>query len=314
MNLSIVVIGKNEEKNLKDLFISLKEISVEYEIIYIDSASYDDSVSISLKYADIVCELEESTQLCASAGRYVGTLKAKGEWILYLDGDMTLSSEFSDWINQNICNKDLDKFSGYIGRYTYIYENEKECENRLTQVENGRVDHFGGAVLLKRKDVLKVGNWNPSVVANEEIDLYVRIQKSGKYVEAVDVEMVRHLAAEQSKVEILLSLFFPVNNRYFGFGQALKSQFIHNSFLSFIYYHPFPFIFWGLFLVSVFNNFGWFVFLAFIIYISIKKRPHYLLIYFTDLIRGVLGFISYQKYEPRVKCQVVSDILQKFKK
>lgn len=314
MKLSIVIIGKNEEKNLDNLFESLQSISAEHEIIYVDSASSDGSVSIALKYAHMICELEQSSQLCASAGRYVGTLQARGEWILYLDGDMTLVPEFAAWIDKNLQEVRDERLAGYIGRYTYLYENGSQNQNQLLHPKNGRVSHFGGAVLLNKDDVVKAGNWNPSVIANEEIDLYVRIQKSGKYVEAIDLEMVKHLATNQSKAEILISLFLPVNNRFYGFGQALKSQYIHHSLLTFIYCHPFPFIFWGLLIVSLFCSVGWFIFLAFAVYISLTKKPHYLIIYFTDLLRGIFGFLSYKKYEPRVKCQVASDILQKLKR
>lgn len=314
MKLSIVVIGKNEEKNLQQLFLSLQSISFRHEIIYVDSASSDHSASIALKYAHVVCKLEQSSQLCASAGRYIGTLKANGEWILYLDGDMTLSPEFADWINVNFKNMYESSFAGYIGKYTYLYEDGKESKNQLLHPKKGRITHFGGAVLLNKSDVINAGNWNPSVVANEEIDLYTRIQKNGKHVEALDIEMVRHLASGQSRAEILRSLFFPINNRFFGFGQALKSQCLHHTLLAFIYYHPFPFLFWGLLIVSLFYSLGWFVFLAFVVYISLIKKPHYLIIYFTDLIRGVFGFMSYKKYEPRAKCQVASDILQELKK
>lgn len=313
MNLSIVVIGKNEEKNLESLFISLKAISIDHEIIYIDSASNDNSVSIASKHSHIVCELEKSIQLCASAGRYIGTLKANGKWILYLDGDMTLSTEFSNWINENFENIN-DNIAGYIGKYTYIYENGKESTNQLLQPKHGRVDHIGGAVLLNKDYVINAGNWNPSVIANEEIDLYTRIQSNGKHVESVNIEMVRHLAAIQSKSNILLSLFFPINNRFYGFGQALKSQFLHHTLLAFLYYHPLPFLFWGLLILSFLCSIGWVFFLAFVFYVSLRKRPHYLIIYFTDMIRGFLGLLSYKTYEPQVKCQVVSDILQKSQK
>lgn len=309
MRLSIVVIGKEEEQNLEALFISLEKISTPYELLYVDSASEDGSVNIASRYADRICVLEASSQLCAAAGRNVGTLEAKGEWVLYLDGDMILSEGFAGWIDEHIEDIDDALIAGYVGPYTYIYRDGDESQNRHLLPASGRVGHFGGAVLLRRETVLEVGNWNASVVSNEEIDLYARIQKSGKYVEAVDIEMVRHLAAHQSPVEILMSMFWPMNRRYYGLGQVLRSQLQHGSFLMFMRYYPFAFIFWALIMVALLTPMAWYLFLGFILYIAYTKRPHYLLIYLTDLPRGLFGLFSYKAYVPLTKCHTPSGIL-----
>ncbi len=309
MRLSIIVIGKDEEQNLEALFTSLEKISTPYELLYVDSASKDSSVGIASRYADRVCSLEPSPQLCAAAGRSVGTLEAKTEWVLYLDGDMTLSESFAGWIDEHIEDLDDALIAGYVGQYTYIYSDGNESKNRHLLPVSGRVEHFGGAVLLHREAVLEAGNWNASVVSNEEIDLYVRIQKSGKHVEAVEIEMVRHLAAQQSPVEILMSMFWPMNQRYYGLGQVLRSQLQHGSFLMFMRHYPFAFIFWALIMVALLTPMAWYLFLGFMLYIAYTKRPHYLLIYLTDLPRGVFGFFSYKEYVPLIKSHTPSGIL-----
>ena len=94
-----MIIGKNEAKNLPNLYNSLKALEIEKDIIYVDSASSDESVSISNKYCNKVIELEYSKQLCAAAGRNIGTKYARYEWVLYLDGDMELEDDFIEFLN-----------------------------------------------------------------------------------------------------------------------------------------------------------------------------------------------------------------------
>lgn len=301
--ISIVVIGKNESSNLKKLYESLSDLCLENEIIYVDSASQDNSVLISRKYCNKVIVLEDSINLCASAGRNIGTLHAKYSWIVYLDGDMELDNEFIKFLNnKNFLNYE-ENIAGFIGYYNYIYNDGTNDENRLLQAKNKVVDHFGGAVMLRKDVTINSGNWNPSVVANEEFDLYVRIQKLGFYVYGLDKKMVNHTAKKISNYHTLLSLFYPTNRRFFGFGQSLVSQYKFGSLSLFIKKRPFPFLFLIIILISFFNFKFLILFLPLCIYISIVKKWYYNLIYISEIIRGILGIIYFKKFIPKVKIE-----------
>ena len=67
--LSVVVIGRNEAHNLERLFTSIFPLSdLIADIIYVDSASTDNSVEIASKYCDYVIKLKDSEFLNASIG------------------------------------------------------------------------------------------------------------------------------------------------------------------------------------------------------------------------------------------------------
>lgn len=299
--LSVVVIGKNEALNLKNLYNSLVNINISKEIIYVDSASDDNSVEISRHYCDKVVVLEKSDKLCASAGRYIGTQYAKYTWILYLDGDMELENEFIEFLN----NKDFEKFdtniSGFMGFYKYIYKDDSSDENRLLQPKNKIVEHFGGAVMLRKDIVISAGNWNPSVVANEEFDLYVRIQKLGFFVYGLDIKMVKHIAKKVSNFNTLISLFYPLNKRFYGFGQSLVSQYKHGTLCYFIKKRPYPFVYLIVIILSIYNSNLLLLILLLFVYISFHKKWHYNILYFSDIIRGVTGIFHSYNYTPKVK-------------
>lgn len=297
--ISIVIIGKNEADNLPNLYQSLCNVHLEKEILYIDSASTDNSVEISKKFCDKVCLIENSSQLCASAGRYVGTQEAQYDWILYLDGDMELETEFIDFLNStDFLNYD-SAIAGFIGYYTYLYNDLSSDTNRLLQPKNKIVPHFGGAVLLNKEVTLQAGNWNPSVIANEEIDLYVRIQNLGYSVFGLDKKMVKHIAKKVSNLDTLFELFWPKNNRYFGFGQVLVSQYKHQSLVKFIQIKPYSFVLLFLLIASFFLKTAIVLLSLFFIYVTLHKKWHYNLVYLSEIFRGFAGIFQYKKYEPK---------------
>jgi hypothetical protein len=95
----------------------------------------------------------------------------------------------------------------------------------LLQPKNKIVEHFGGAVLLKKDIVISTRNWNPSVVDNEEFDLYVRIQELVFFVYGLDIKMVKRIVKNISNVNTLSSFFYLLNKRFYSFGQSLVSQY-----------------------------------------------------------------------------------------
>ncbi len=97
--LSVVVIGQNEAANLPRLFASLPR-GEDVEWLYVDSGSSDDSKEIANNYGARVFLVEEASIFGPGTGRYIGTLEARGEWILYLDGDMVLKEEFLSFLEQ----------------------------------------------------------------------------------------------------------------------------------------------------------------------------------------------------------------------
>jgi len=91
--LSFVVIGRNEGWRLEKCLRAArqqaeKELSIPYEVIYVDSQSTDGSVVLSKKYADKTFLI---TGVCnAAIGRNIGAREAAGDILFFLDGDMEL--------------------------------------------------------------------------------------------------------------------------------------------------------------------------------------------------------------------------------
>tara|TARA_B100000963_G_scaffold112429_1_gene97857 strand:- start:1775 stop:2743 length:969 start_codon:yes stop_codon:yes gene_type:complete len=316
--ISLVVIGKNESHNLSRLINSVSLLNdfedIDSEFIYVDSASSDNSVEIASKFFDKVFTLESSKNLCAAAGRYIGTINANKKWILYLDGDMELCEEFIDNIRQLI-GSNHDNV-GFLGKYVHVYNDGTirsdgyGPKNNFYYKNELYVRHFGGAVLLPRKLVLKAGNYNPGVFSNEEIDLHTRIRGLGGRVKFIDIEMIRHNTFHFSKLDTLIGYYWPtkfLGKKFYGFGQLIASRFSNNNILNLVRYFPYPFILLGSLILSIAIFSIGYIFLAMILtmsaisYISYSKGIKFTLLYPGLIMQMIFGWKKYDsEYIPKV--------------
>lgn len=311
--LSICVIGENEAENLPRLLDSLeavKNLPITSETIYVDSASTDNSVEIAKKGFDAIYELEPSENLCAAAGRHIGTLRARGDWILYLDGDMVLCGEFLQIIVQKCKEKPFD--TGWLGKYRYIDGAGVIRENALGSSESGKVvSHFGGAILLPRHAVLGAGNWNPGVFSNEEIDLYTRLRGAGCVVRFADSPMIEHQKQDATKLEKFLGMFVPqkfLGKKFYGFGQLLAARVKSNTIVDFIRFFPYPFVYWFSLLAAIIFGLASMPVLAVLSFLAgigvvwYKKRMHFVVLYTGFIIQALMGWSRYNAdYKPKIK-------------
>ena len=337
--LSIVVIGRNEEEHLPGLFRSLpRDEGIEW--IYIDSCSDDQSVTIALDHGARVYLVDEASVYAPGTGRYVGTLEARGDWILYLDGDMTLRNEFASFIETlraaTIKNSENEQgttcilksrsrlpeeVAAFVGRTRNMLLNEEGeviAERDylvLAPVEMGSAEvwgkpaaYHGGAVLYRRTVVLEAGNWNPALYQLEEIDLLSRVRALGGILRAIDLPMADHRTPYLSIRERLLLNFLPQwrGKKLYGAGQVVAARLKEGGLLSFFRIYPYPFIvFSGLFLSPLFF-FAWpplplLVNLSIAFWIGLTKKWYFYLVYLGNLVQIFRGLRHYNRFTPTYK-------------
>lgn len=66
-----------------------------HEVVYVDSCSTDQSLQTA-KALGARCFLLAERQTTAGLGRFVGAKEARGEYLLFLDGDMQLCPGFAE--------------------------------------------------------------------------------------------------------------------------------------------------------------------------------------------------------------------------
>ena len=111
--ISVVVIGKNEGERLAACLKSIQTALnvLAHEVVYVDSCSTDQSLQTA-KALGARCFLLAERQTTAGLGRFVGAKEARGEYLLFLDGDMQLCPGFAEKALMAIAAKGYDGVCG----------------------------------------------------------------------------------------------------------------------------------------------------------------------------------------------------------
>jgi len=108
--ISVVILTKNEEKNIKDCFKSVKWCD---EIVVIDDYSEDKTVEIAKNLGATVFERRLEGDF--SAQRNFGLERAKGEWVLFVDADERVTPKLRAEISR-LYLSETDKNGFYFKR------------------------------------------------------------------------------------------------------------------------------------------------------------------------------------------------------
>ncbi len=114
--LSVVIITKNEERNMHDCLKSVVDWAD--EIVIVDDESTDKTVEISKSYGAKIYHRKMDNEGIHRNWAYA---QAKNEWVLSLDADEMVSAELAAEIVATIPKTDFNAFDmpmrNYIGKY-----------------------------------------------------------------------------------------------------------------------------------------------------------------------------------------------------
>lgn len=168
--VSIVIIGRNEEQAIGKCLnaaLSAAEQIGGAEVLFVDSASTDATVSVAQSYGVRILSLKPDWKLTPSAGRFVGSHYAQGEFVLFLDADTLVYRDFlSDAIEHFENNPDVGGINGNIDDLNEKGELLPDIEERYDAAAN--VKWLRGPCCFYRREALrKVGSFNPYVAVEE---------------------------------------------------------------------------------------------------------------------------------------------------
>ena len=193
--VSIVIIGRNEEKGIGKCLSAVLTAAEQIggaEIIFVDSASTDNTVSIVQSYGVQVVSLKPDMKLSPSVGRFVGSQQAIGEFILFVDADTLVYENFLAVALEHFQNNaDVGGINGHL-------DDLNENGERLTDVEE-RYDKItdvkwlrGPCCFYRRQALQEVGSFNPDLAIEEEAELGLRLVKKGWKLKIIPLPMACH--------------------------------------------------------------------------------------------------------------------------
>jgi len=137
--LSVIIICKNEEDNIRDCLESVKFAN---EIILLDSKSTDNTVDIAKTYTDKIFITADWPGYGKQKNNALK--KASGEWVLSIDADERVTNELRETILNTIQNTTpLDAFkirrlSSYCGRIIHYGDWGNDYVVRLFRRSSGQ--------------------------------------------------------------------------------------------------------------------------------------------------------------------------------
>jgi glycosyltransferase involved in cell wall biosynthesis len=198
--LSVVIIAKNEERNIQRGIESILEATVSFdnvEIVLVDSISTDKTIEIAQKYPIKIIQLDPNFFISPSAGRFIGLKYTSGEFVYFLDGDMHLDKNWFETALPIIeKNPNLAGIAGKCHEITFddnFKEIKSEDKDRFNVGEQiHKVKHLGQSVLYRRRTLEKVGGFNPYLANEEELELGLRLSAAGYELQRIPVPMTIH--------------------------------------------------------------------------------------------------------------------------
>jgi len=223
-DISIVIIGKNAEWSIARLLESVVACvppNLTSEIIYVDSASTDRTLEVVGRYPARIVRLAADQKLCASAGRFVGSQYATGQYVVFLDSDMEL---LDGWLERSIRllrrRPDIAVVSG-IQVDTGVGAGDQESSNSGGLEDSFAEVRFAGSAAMFRREVLDIaGTWNPHIVSDEEPELCLRIRRAGYRIVQLECQSVRHFGYAPPTFTSLLSR--RRRRLFVGYGQVIR--------------------------------------------------------------------------------------------
>ncbi len=200
-SVGVIVIGRNEGERLCVCLDSLRPQAD--TIVYVDSASTDDSLANARERGADVVELDMSLPFSAARARNAGMdrlreLHPDVAFVQFVDGDCEVAE---DWIAK--AQSELMEHPECAAVWGHLEERFPDASvyNKLASMEwnwdlpFGDVRTFGGIVMIRAHVIGEAGGYNPAIIAGEERDLAARILEQGHTIRRIDALMVRHDAA-----------------------------------------------------------------------------------------------------------------------
>lgn len=218
--ISFIIIGRNEgwklTKCLASVFKTIKHNKLnDYEVIYVDSKSTDDSIDKARKFRNVLI-FQITGKYNAAIARNLGAKEAKGDVLFFIDGDMEIIPEFIQTVYHE--NNGL-KYNFVSGQHENYYCNDKGKISKIEryfnlQKENTYMVTTGGLFLIKKELWNYVHGMKNRYKKSEDLDLALRLAKKGFKLVRKKKLLAKHYTIDYLDRKRIWKDFFKGNHLY----------------------------------------------------------------------------------------------------
>jgi glycosyltransferase involved in cell wall biosynthesis len=186
--ISIIIPCFNSEKTLESTIRSVLQQNVEKEIIVVDDGSTDGSVGIAQKFGNTI-QCVRTPNRGASAARNLGTQRARGQFIQYLDSDDLLEPDtiasrheelrrtfadvaYTDW-------EKIDQVGNSIPHSRRNLALPATLQDAEVAIATSRFWAPPGAFLFRRTAIDQIAGWNTDLTIGEDVRFLFDVVRTG---------------------------------------------------------------------------------------------------------------------------------------
>lgn len=224
MRLSVVVLTKNEEKNIERALNSLKFCD---EIIVVDDFSTDKTVEIAknldLKSKNHNAKLKIYTRELGgnfAAQRNFGLEKSRGDWVLFIDADEVVTDALAREIKNR--SKSKENSSYYIKRRDYFW---------------GREARYGEVLGVRSKGLIRLVSKNSGRWSSPVHEVFIATGDVGRlnaYLEHYPHQTIKEFLQDINFYSTLRAKELKQNGKKVGISEIIfwpLGKFLSNYFL-----------------------------------------------------------------------------------
>jgi GT2 family glycosyltransferase len=197
--IGVVVIGRNEGDRLRRCLDSgVREVPL---VVYVDSGSADDSVTLARSLGVQTVELDPSAPFSAARARNEGVgqlrrMKPNLAFVQFVDGDCELCA---GWIATAAEFLRAHEDAAVVSGRLHEKYPERSIYNTLCDMEwdepAGEAKNCGGIAMMRASAFDRVQGFRVDLIAGEEPELCVRFRKLGWRIWRLDKDMALHDSA-----------------------------------------------------------------------------------------------------------------------
>ena len=196
LSVGVVIIGRNEGLRLITCLDSLAGVMP--RVVYVDSASTDNSVVEAKKRRAHVVSLDMSHAFTAARARNAGfdaitSVFPDIKFVQFVDGDCEV---LSGWIQLGMLFLENNPHVAVVSGVLNERFPEQSIYNFLCDAEwkasAGEIKYCGGNALMRADAFKAIGGFLPNLIAGEEPELCVRLRQSGWKIWHLDESMMLH--------------------------------------------------------------------------------------------------------------------------
>ena len=177
---SIVIPVRNEEECISQCLNSLlNQTYKNFEIIIVDDGSTDNTVNIIKSYIkrSNKINLILGSKCGPSYARNIGVKRARGEVIVFIDGDNYVNQKVLEYAFKRFKNKNVAGISVSVK-----YNSGKGIWAKMQDAWSSFIygETTGLAILYRKEIIDSIGGFKANILLGEDLDLFLRAKKYAK--------------------------------------------------------------------------------------------------------------------------------------